>query len=151
MWIDSLYGSNHTNLPPIYDDPCIHTFQSDRADMTTTNDCRTSTLILSQSILTEKFNEPINITTKYSSTNVILPESDLDEIDILNSKLGKKNESKLTMSTDQQKNSIRRIRSDLNMLILNNETIESNLTESFSITNKNLISYLAYKLDAVKA
>ncbi len=101
LWIDSLYGSNNSNLPSIYDDTYSRTR---RSNATTTNDYHPSTLGVS----TQKSTDQINEITKYSLTDVILQESN-----VLDSKICEKSEEKQII-----KSSIRRIQSDYDLIQL---------------------------------
>ena len=62
LWIDSLYGSNNSNIPSIYDDNYsrIH-----RSNVTTTNDYQPSTLIISK----DKSHEQIQPSQEKNSIN----------------------------------------------------------------------------------
>ncbi|CAF2415568.1 unnamed protein product [Rotaria sp. Silwood2] len=136
LWIDSLYGSNNSNLPSMYDESCTHIR---RSNVTTTNDCHTSTLS-PPAVLTQKSNDQINEIPKYSLTNVILQGPSLQDTCVSDSKLCQKHEQKPIRKIYQEKNSIRRVQSDFYVILNNNDLIQSNIAQSSSINNNNRLN-----------
>ncbi len=119
LWIDSLYGSNNSNLPSIYDDSYapIH-----RSNATTTNAYHPSTLVPSP----QKSTDQIDEITKYSLTDIVLQGPSLQDTCVSDSKLSEKHEQKQLIN-----NSIRRIQSDVN--------VKLNITQTSSINENRLI------------
>ncbi|CAF3593816.1 unnamed protein product [Adineta steineri] len=132
LWIDSLYGSNNSNLPSIYDESYA---RIRRSNATTTNDCHSSALVVPSK---QKSNDQIDELTKYSLTDVILPRSSLQDTCVSDSKLCEKHEQKQIIKNYQQKNSIRRVQSDFNMFLIHNDITQSNLMESSSMNDNRL-------------
>ncbi len=119
LWIDSLYGSNNSNLPSIYDDSYSRLH---RSNVTTKNDYHPSIL----AVPIQKSTDQINEITNYSLTDVILQEPSLQNTCVSDSKLCEKHEQKQIIKT-----SIRRSQSDYDL-------IQSNLTQSSSINENRL-------------
>ncbi|CAF3476500.1 unnamed protein product [Rotaria sordida] len=136
LWIDSLYGSNNSNLPSMYDESCTHIPQS---TVTTTHDCHISTLVCSPPVLIQKSNNQINEIPKYSLTDVILQGPSLQDTCVSDSKLCQKHEQK-PIKVYQEKNSIRRVQSDFNIILNNNDLIQSNIIELSSINDNNRLN-----------
>ncbi|CAF3869299.1 unnamed protein product [Rotaria magnacalcarata] len=133
LWIDSLYGSNNSNLPSIYDDSCTHLR---RSNIRTINDCHASTLVVSQSPAPkQKTNDQINEITKYSLPDVILKGPSLQDTCVSDSKLCQKHEQKPLIKSRTHKNSMRRVQSDLNVVLNNNDLIQTNITELSTIND----------------
>lgn len=124
MWIDSLYGSNNSNLPSIYDDTYA---RIRRSNATTTNDYHPSTLVPSR----QKSNDELDEITKYSLTDVILEGPSLQDTCVSDSKLSEKHEQK-----QHNNKPIRRIQSELNISSNTNDFPPSIITETSS-TNEN--------------
>ncbi|CAF1038558.1 unnamed protein product [Rotaria sp. Silwood1] len=137
LWIDSLYGSNNSNLPSMYDESCTHVR---RSNVTTTNDCHTSTLVSSPVALTQKSNDQINEIPKYSLTNVILQGPSLQDTCVSDSKLCKNHELKPIIKVYRAKNAIRRVQSDFSIILNHNDLIQSNITELSSINDSNRLN-----------
>jgi hypothetical protein len=133
LWIDSLYGSNNSNLPSIYDESYARIRRSNAA---TTNDCHSPTLVAPLLPPTQKSNDQIDEITKYSLTDVILQGSNLQNTCISHSKLC---EQKQITKKHEQKNSIRRVQSDFNLLSINNDLTPSDMTQS-SLSNNNRLN-----------
>jgi hypothetical protein len=88
-----------------------------RSNVITTNDSHPP-----PPILTQKSNDQI---TKYSLTDVILQSPSLKDTCVSDSKLCQKHEQKQRIKTDQEKTSIRRVQSDVNLLLIHNDSIQS--------------------------
>lgn len=127
LWIDSLYGSNNSNLPSIYDDTYA---RIRRSNATTTDDYHPSSLVPPR----HKSKDQINEMTKYSLTDVILEGPSLQDTCVSDSKLSDKHEQK-----QYQKKSIRRIQSDFNVLSNTSDYPRSTLTETSSINENQSI------------
>ncbi|CAF3332288.1 unnamed protein product [Rotaria socialis] len=134
LWIDSLYGSNNSNLPSIYDDSCTHLR---RSNITTINDCHTSTLVSQPPAPKQKTNDQINEITKYSLTDVILQGPSLQDTCVSDSKLCQKHEQKPLIKSHTHQNSMRRVQSDLNVVLNNSDLIQTNITELSTINDSN--------------
>ncbi len=126
LWIDSLYGSNNSNLPSIYDDSYA---RIRRSNVTTTNDYHLSTLVAP----IQKSTDQINEISKYSLTDVILQGPSLQDTCVSDSKLSEKPEQKELI-----KNSIRRIQSDFTIPLNTNNFLPSTFIETPSMTDTNL-------------
>lgn len=120
MWIDSLYGSNNSNLPSIYDDTYA---RIRRSNATTTDDYHPSSLVPPR----QKSKDQINEMAKYSLTDVILEGPSLQDTCVSDSKLSEKHEQKR-----HNKKSIRRIQSDFYVLSNTHDFPRSTITETSS-------------------
>ncbi|UJR23518.1 hypothetical protein I4U23_026512 [Adineta vaga] len=129
LWIDSLYGSNNSNLPSIYGEPYA---RIRRSNATTTNDCHSSALLAPP---TQKSTNRIDEITKYSLTDVILQGPSLQDACVSDSKLCENHEQKQILETSK---SIRRVQSDFNISSIHDSSKQSNIIESSSIKNNRL-------------
>lgn len=132
LWIDSLYGSNNSNLPSIYDESYA---RIRRSNATTTNDYHSSTLATTK----QKSNDQIDEMTKYSLTDVILQSSNLQDTCVSDSRLCEKHEQKQIKRTHSNQKSMRRVQSELNVSVNQNDLQRSDHTlQSSSMTDQRL-------------
>ena len=135
LWIDSLYGSNNTNVPSIYGDSCS---RIDGSTVTTTNMCHFPTMPYPSPVITQKSNNQMNEILKYALTDVILQRSSLQGTCVSDSKLCQKREQQTAANVYQGKNFIRRVHSDFNVLLMDNDSLKANMTELSSINDNRL-------------
>lgn len=86
-------------------------------------------------VLTQKSNDQISERTKYSPRNVCRDVS-LENTCISDLKLCEKNEQIPTTTISKHKNSIRRARSDFNVILNNNDLIQSNQVSLLNNSNR---------------
>ena len=130
LWIDSLYGSNNSNLPSMYDDSYGRLHRASAAaaaaaTVTTTNEYPVDVLMPSTSrtySLVRQSTQSIKELDEYARPNVLLPEVKPDEICL--------SETKQSKQTNDKLNQIRRIRSDANLLLVNEETFDTSDAQS---------------------
>ncbi|CAF0823891.1 unnamed protein product [Adineta ricciae] len=133
LWIDSLYGSNNSNLPSIYDESYA---RIRRSNATTTNDCHHSSMLTTTK---QKSNDQIDEITKYSLTDVILQSSNIQDTCVSDSRLCEKHEQQQTKRTHPNQKFMRRVQSESNMSANQNDMEQSDHTlQSSSMTDQRL-------------